>query len=131
MDYQHRQRGGRKTIRFLSNLPLITQAQGTLVGTLLYGNAGTEISFDDRALAHLQIVITAKLRRREGFVFTWTNAPGAGSGRSAIWLDPSSTLFFRYFGSKPPIINRDWIEVLAATSNTPTGLVFTPEPGTS
>ena len=98
------------------------------MGTLLYGSAGTEISFDDRALAHLQIVITAKLRRREGFVFSWTSSPGAGSGRSAIWLDPSSTLFFRYFGSRPPAINREWIEVLAASSNNAGGLVFTAEP---
>ena len=98
------------------------------MGILLYGASGTEIPFDDRALAHLQIVITAKLRRREGFVFSWTNAPGAGSGRSAIWLDPSSTLFFRYFGSRPPVINREWIEVLAASSNNPAGLSFSPEP---
>ena len=101
------------------------------MGTLLYGNSGMEIAFDDRALAHLQIVITAKLRRREGFVFSWTSAPGAGSGRSAIWLDPSSTLFFRYFGSRPPAINREWIEVLAASSNNPGGLVFTAEPESS
>lgn len=101
------------------------------MGTLLYGTSGTEIAFDDRALAHLQIVITAKLRRREGFIFSWTSAPGAGSGRSAIWLDPSSTLFFRYFGSRPPIINREWIEVLAASSNNPGGLVFTVEPESS
>ncbi|MGL4340180.1 MAG: ATP-dependent DNA ligase [Rhodoglobus sp.] len=98
------------------------------MGTLLYGHSGTEIAFDDRALAHLQIVITAKLRRREGFVFSWTGAPGSGNGRSAIWLDPSSTLFFRYLGSRPPVINREWIEVLAASSNNPGGLVFTTEP---
>ena len=58
------------------------------MGSLLYGNPGTEISFDDRALMHLQVVITAKLRRRESFLFTWTNSADAGSGRSSIWLEP-------------------------------------------
>jgi hypothetical protein len=101
------------------------------VGTLLYGNPSIEIAFDDRALAHLQIVITAKLRRREGFVFSWTSSPEVGSGRSAIWLDPSSTLYFRYLGSRLPSINRDWISVLAASSNTPGGLVFTTEPNST
>jgi len=96
------------------------------VGSLLYGAPATEFAFDDRALAHLQVVITAKLRRRESFLFSWTAS--AGNGRSAVWLDPSSTLYFHYQGSRVPVINREWIVVLAASSNTPGGLVFTTEP---
>lgn len=95
------------------------------MGSLRYGNPSAEIAFDDRALAHLQIVITSKLRRRESFVFSWTSS---GSGRSAVWLDPTSTLFFHYHGSRLPSINREWINVLAASSNSPGGLVFTSEP---
>lgn len=101
------------------------------MGTLLYGSPGIDVTFDDRALAHLQIVITAKLRRREGFVFSWTSPSESGSGRSAIWLDPSSTLMFKYFGNRAPAINREWINVLALSSNSPAGLVFTPEPQAS
>jgi hypothetical protein len=99
-----------------------------LVGALLYGSAQTEITFDDRTLAHLQMVITAKLRRREGFMFSWVGPPGAGSGRTALWLDPSSTLAFRYSGSTMPTMNREWIDVLAASSNSPGGLMLSPEP---
>ena len=98
------------------------------MGTLLYGNPSLEIAFDDRALAHLQIVIVAKLRRKESFVFSWTSPVEVGSGRSAIWIDPSSTLYFRYLGSRLPGINRDWLAVLAMSSNSPGGLVFTTEP---
>ena len=101
------------------------------MGFLIYGSPGTEIPFDDRVLAHLQIVITSKLRRDESFVFSWMTPPEAGSGRNAIWLDPSSTLYFRYSGSRPPSINREWMNVLAASSNTPGGLVLTPEPEVS
>lgn len=79
---------------------------------------------------HLQIVITAKLRRSESFVFSWTDAADVGSGRSSIWLDPSSTLLYRYFGSRIPSINREWIETLTVSANSGSGLIFTAEPGT-
>ncbi len=98
------------------------------MGILFYGSPGTEIPFDDRALAHLQMVMTAKLRRREGFVFSWANSRSDGSGRGAVWIDPSSTLYFQYAGSTVHTINREWVDVLAMSSNTPGGLFFTDEP---
>ena len=101
------------------------------MGTLLYGNPGIVITFDDRALMHLQIVISTKLRRRESFIFTWSDSADEGSGRSAIWLDPTSTLYYRYFGSRTPSINRDWIEALMLSANSAGGLVFIAEPAPS
>lgn len=98
------------------------------MGTLLYGNSNTEINFDDRALTHLQIVITAKLRRRESFLFSWSNTIESGHGRSSVWLDPSSTLLYRFSGSRVPSINRNWIAVLMNSANSAGGLVFSPEP---
>jgi hypothetical protein len=98
------------------------------MGSLVYGNSSIEVAFDDRALMHLQIVITNKLRRGESFVLTWVNAPELGSGRSTIWLSPSSTLFYRYSGSRIPTINREWIEVLMLSANSASGLFFSPEP---
>ena len=41
------------------------------MGTLTY-DSKLSASFDDRVLAHLQIVIWAKIRRGEPFSFTWT-----------------------------------------------------------
>ena len=96
------------------------------MGTLLYGNPGIVITFDDRVLMHLQIVISTKLRRRESFVFTWTDSVGEGSGRSAIWIDPTSTLYYRYFGSRTPSINRDWIEALMLSANSAGGWITGP-----
>jgi len=100
------------------------------MGTLVYGNPGIEVAFDDRALMHLQIVITSKLRRGESFVFSWKDSAEIGSGRSTIWLHPSSTLYYRYFGSRLPTINREWIDVMVESANSTGGLFFTPEPGT-
>ncbi len=98
------------------------------MGSLLYGSSNVEVTFDDRALMHLQIVITSKLRRGESFIFTWSNEIELGSGRSTIWLDPSSTLYYHYSGSRTPTINREWIEVLMLSANSASGLIFTPEP---
>ena len=101
------------------------------MGSLLYGTLGSEISFDDRALMHLQVVITAKLRRHESFLFTWTNSPGAGSGRSSIWLDPGSAILYRFAGSRIPSLNRDWIQALMLSANSAGGMFFSPEPPAS
>ncbi|WP_456064315.1 DUF7882 family protein [Cryobacterium melibiosiphilum] len=65
------------------------------MASLLYGDKGIVVSVDDRALWHLQLVIVAKLRRQESFVFSWVD-DDSSSGRGAIWLDPASTLYFRY-----------------------------------
>lgn len=98
------------------------------MGSLLYGNQSFDVRFDDRALMHLQIVITAKLRRHESFIFSWVDSVAAGSGRSAIWLDPSSTLFYRYSGSRMPSVNGEWIRMLMLSANSAGGLFFTEEP---
>ena len=76
------------------------------MGTLFYGNRGIHVTFDDRALMHLQIVITAKLRWKESFLFTWTDSTDVGSGRGSMWLDPSSTIFYQYCVGQLPMINR-------------------------
>jgi hypothetical protein len=59
------------------------------MGKLIY-NVNTSTEIDDRALAHLQIVIIGKLRRQESFAFSWktpqaraTDAAPSGSPRSS------------------------------------------------
>ena len=100
------------------------------MGSLLYGGQGIEIRFDDRALMHLQVVITAKLRRRENFLFSWVDSGATVSGRSAIWLDPSCSLYYRYSGSRMPSLNGEWIKALMLSANSAGGLFFTEEPNT-
>lgn len=98
------------------------------MGVLLYGSHGMEIDIDDRALAHLQIVITSKLRRNERFLFSWTNSLTVGSGRSSVWMDPAIPLYFRYFHAGASAINRAWIDALMESANSVGGLKFTSEP---
>lgn len=100
------------------------------MGTLLYGPTLT-ISFDDRVLAHLQLVIGLKLRRDESFYFSWRDDQKGGGGRSVIWIDTSIPLVFRYSESHIPKINREWLEVLTISSNSAQGLQLTNEIGSS
>jgi hypothetical protein len=98
------------------------------VGKILYGDSGVEILFDDRAMAHLQLVIGSKLRRGESFFFSWKDDPSIGDGRSSVWLDTSIPVYFKYNGSRPISINREWIEALTLSANSAGGLQFSPEP---
>jgi hypothetical protein len=106
-------------------------AKGAELGKLLYGDSQVEIQFDDRSLAHLQIVIGAKLRRHESFFLSWKDDPSIGDGRSSIWLDAGIPLYFKYFGGKMPEINRDWLELLTQSSNSSLGLQLMEEPRAS
>lgn len=97
------------------------------MGKFIYeGSVKTEI--EDRTLTHLQLVITAKLRRGEPFPFSWREDPSVGGGRTTVWMQPSGSLVFKYYGSRQPSINRAWIEALAFTANSPGGLYVVPEP---
>lgn len=97
------------------------------MGTLQYDSTFTA-DFDDRLLAHLQIVIGAKLRRHESFYFSWKDDARVGNGRTTIWLHPAIPLVYKYFGSRMPAINRAWIDELAISANSPGGLQIVREP---
>lgn len=98
------------------------------MGTLYYGDARTPIEIDDRALAHLKFVILAKLRRNEGFGFSWVKGISEGSGRATIWLSPSIPLQFEFNGNRPPSLNRAWLEALTQQAATAGGLSIVEEP---
>jgi hypothetical protein len=99
------------------------------MGKLLCSSAAFEIGFEDRALAHIHVVVSAKLRRGEKFFFSWQDNVSVGSGRSSIWLEQSIPLYFKFSGSRQVAMNRDWLDALIATANSSSGLVFVPEPG--
>lgn len=85
------------------------------------------LDFDDRVLAHLQIVIFAKLRRHEPFSFTNIVPAHFGSGRSSLWVSSDVSLTFQYFGTHHSI-NPQWIDALIRSANSPGGLRLLDEP---
>lgn len=97
------------------------------MGKLTYDSTVT-VDFDDRVLAHLQLVIGAKLRRNEAFYFSWKDDNQVGDGHSTLWIHPTIPLYFKFHGSKQASINRKWIDALMLTANSPGGLHVIPEP---
>lgn len=97
------------------------------MGKFIYDST-IKVDFDDRLLAHLQIVIAAKVRRGEGFHFTWKDQVSIGNGRTMVWVHSHVSLAYKFYGSRLPQINRTWIEALMYTANAPTGLYPVSEP---
>ncbi|MBO0984637.1 ATP-dependent DNA ligase [Rathayibacter sp. SD072] len=98
-----------------------------------YGSPPTPIDIDDRALAHLQVVIIGRLRRSEGFLLSLPADVSTGSGRKALWIHAALPIQFSYAGSRMPTINAAWIEILTRAANSGQGLVplAEPEPGSA
>ncbi|WP_022891531.1 hypothetical protein [Agromyces subbeticus] len=93
------------------------------MGMFIYGHE-RHADFDDRVLAHLQMVMTNKLRRQESFSFSWQEE----RGWIAIWIHPSVSLQFIYTGNREPALNMRWLDLLAEAANSVAGLVPVPEP---
>ncbi|MET0734920.1 MAG: ATP-dependent DNA ligase [Microbacterium sp.] len=96
------------------------------MGRFIYDTASNAVDIDDRTLAHLRLVMMNKLRRSEPFMFEVE--VGEGNGRRSFWIHPSVPLQFHFFGSRPPRINRAWIEELMQAASGPNGLSIIPEP---
>jgi len=97
------------------------------VGTLYYGDSGTPIGIEDRALAHLKVAITTKLRRGESFTLSWRHPDEQPRGRSTLWLHPSIPLRFVFDEPVAPELSRSWIEDLMRSANSTGGVQLVPE----
>lgn len=87
-----------------------------------------KVDFEDRALAHLQTVILAKVRRGEAFAFSWKDDMSTGGGRTTVYIHAHSTLVFKFSGTRTPQLSADWLQALTDTANTVSGLYLVPEP---
>jgi hypothetical protein len=82
------------------------------MGTLFYGGDRTPVRIDDRVLAHLRAVVTAKMRRGEGFLLSWTDSISIGDGRSSVWVHPASDLHYKFDGSQSAKLDPALLEQL-------------------
>jgi hypothetical protein len=97
------------------------------VGILYYGDSGTPIGIDDRALAHVKVAITTKLRRGESFTLSWIHPEDQARGRTTIWLHPSISLRFVFDSPDRPDLSRDWVEDLMRSANSTGGITLVEE----
>jgi len=94
------------------------------VGTIYYGGSATPIQIDDRALAHLKVVIATKLRRDESFTVSWVHPEDQARGRSTLWIHPSIPLRFVFDNPEPEELSREWIDELASSANSSGGITL-------
>ncbi|QMU96245.1 hypothetical protein FVO59_02745 [Microbacterium esteraromaticum] len=97
------------------------------MGMLFYGGSTVPIEIEDRALAHLKVVIAMKLRRNESFTLSWQHPPVDPTGRTTIWLHPSIPLQFVFDAPEPPELSTEWITALGNSANTSGGIRLLPE----
>lgn len=90
---------------------------------------GDVIEFDDRVIAHLQIVLVQKFRANEPVLLSWLDALGEGDGRSSVWLTPNAVVRFKFLGSKTPSIDRQWLGSLSGAASSGPGLIVRDESG--
>jgi hypothetical protein len=96
------------------------------MGMMYYGGA-EPIQIEDRALAHLKVVVATKLRRNESFTLSWRHPEGDAPGRSTIWLHPSIPLRFVFDDPEPPQLHAEWITAMANSASSSGGITLVPE----
>ncbi|MEY9954067.1 hypothetical protein [Leifsonia sp. EB34] len=96
------------------------------MGALIYD--GQSFEFDDRTLAHLQAVITMKLRRREPFLLSWTPEETDPVGRHALWIDNAIPLRYEFACAAPERLDDQVLNTLADHASRASGLVLAPHP---
>ncbi len=101
---------------------------GQHMGTLHYGGSENPIHIEERALAHLKVVVATKLRRNESFTLSWRHPEGDEShGRSTIWLHPSIPLRFTFDEPGAPELNLKWVEALMHSASSSGGITLVDE----
>lgn len=97
------------------------------MGWLYYGDTSEPIEIEDRALAHLKVVIATKLRRNESFTLSWQHPSDDPTGRSTIWLHPSIPLRFVFHDPVRPELSVDWVTAMANSASSTGDITLLPE----
>ncbi|MDQ0729117.1 hypothetical protein [Microbacterium sp. W4I20] len=87
----------------------------------------SQLHIEDRALAHIKVVVATKLRRNESFTLSWRHTDDEPGGRSTIWVHPSIPLRFTFDEPESPPLNVKWIEQLMHTANSSGGIQLVDE----
>ena len=95
------------------------------MGLLIYGDGSDPVRIDDVLLAHLRVVITTKLRRRESFTLSWQHFDEEAQDRSTLWLHPAIPLRLVFDDAEPPALDRRLIEELTVAANSSGGIRLT------
>src|SRR5215216_3269820 len=102
-----------------------------MMGTFYYGGGHGDLpcGFDveDALLAHLKLVIVAKLRRGESFIVTVPALEHGCEVREALWMNPSVPIRFVIDQADAVPLDHDRLEALMIQANTVRGIVLATE----
>ena len=87
----------------------------------------SRLHINDRALAHVKVVIATKLRRNESFTLSWRHPDDEPGGRSTIWIHPSIPLRFTFDEPEAPPLNAKWVEGMMQSANSTGGIMLIDE----
>jgi hypothetical protein len=74
---------------------------------------------DDRVLAHIQVILSAKMRRRESFFLSWDGSSKTG-GSHMVWMHEAVPVHIQFSATRIPAVNREWINLLMKDATTGT-----------
>lgn len=94
------------------------------MGRLRYDGTSEPINVEDVTLAHLKVVISAKLRRNESFMMTWRPVNNAETRRATAWIHPAIPLQLLFDNAAPPAIDPDRIAHMMHSLNATGELVL-------
>lgn len=97
------------------------------MGILTYSRDAVAVYLDDRTLAHLHIVMAAKLREGRTFVVTGL-ASLARNARDAVVIEPRTPLQLTYTERSDVALNPRWLEAIRAASSKTLDIVLVAEP---
>ncbi len=98
------------------------------MGFLHIGSNGFAVQIEDRALAHVKIIILSELRKGRGLAFSRVNTVEEGSGRDTFWIHPNTDLRFQFHGNRAPHLNKAWLQAMVEACQSGTGLYVMDEP---
>lgn len=89
---------------------------------MFYGARRLPIRIEDQLLSHLKSVATAKQRRGEGFLLSWSDSAEVGRGRSSVWIHQMTDLHYKFEDGTPVKIDMALLEELNLESTRPRGI---------
>lgn len=98
------------------------------MGYLLYGTSRYHVQIDDRALAHLKVVMLSLMRSSRSFELCLQRSTDMGGGRESFWVCPTTEICFRITAARPHQLNDAWLRAIFATTESPGGLRIVDEP---
>ena len=102
------------------------------MGILKYSRDAVAVYLDDRTLAHLHIVMAAKLREGSSFVVSGLASLARNArdvvARDAVVIEPETPLQITYTEKADCSLNPRWLEAIRAASSKSVGIVLVSEP---